>query len=646
MSEYFSKVMLAMGLMACGCAPGPVPEKPNVVLIVIDTTRADHLSAYGYHRPTSPSIDALAARGTLFLAAHSTASYTRASTASILTGVYPSVHGAITHADSISSEVPTLAERLHEAGYATAGIHRNQNAGAPFGFGRGFETYVFPDDALSVRREDAGRPLRFASEKDDSLLTAEAVTLLERQQTSPFFLYLHFQGAHDPYTPSPETPSFLDGPPTALVEKYYEQAINPKSENSIAVLSQIQRGMIPMDEREREQMVALYDSEIAFADKQVGTVLAVLEKVGHADDTVVIVTADHGEEFWDHGKVSHGHTLFEELIHVPLVIVGPGVHSRRIEEPVSLIDLTPTILSLAGLKGPGELPGRSLVPIVWSSRRRPALRPIYAEGLLRFNRSGSPLFYRSYQKDGKKLILDFEHHTKLLFDLPADTHEKNNLLNRERKTARELLDGLLEVHQTNLDSHYLRPAESVAVPAEAEEDIQALGYLGGQEDAQATDSLFRRRLRRMDLDSHRFLGHELDGASYLSSLDFAEGDFPAEQLLYGWQTVAGRPAANLLRRGAVRLARLPSHQVWRLDGFLPKLDHRTNTVTIRVAIDGGEPTKSVILGGGRFTLNGPLPAGRSFARFDLECDVEFTVEEGLLTNDEAFCVKAFSFGLE
>ncbi|MEO1088536.1 MAG: sulfatase-like hydrolase/transferase, partial [Acidobacteriota bacterium] len=258
---------LALALLAGGfwtCARTP-PEPLNIVLIVVDTLRADHLGAYGYPRPTSPILDGLADRGTLFEVAHSTAAYTRPSTASILTGHYPSVHGAITHADSIGDGVTTLAERLQDAGYRTAGFYRNGNVGERFGFDRGFDEYRGVEKDFRRERRRRGETSGEAevnSETGDWLVTDAAVSALDAfrgdpaEPHSPFFLYLHLADPHDPYTPPREKLNdFLDEPLLPELELFYTQ---PRSANTHvpSVLRRLTKGLLPWRPSTLGQIVA------------------------------------------------------------------------------------------------------------------------------------------------------------------------------------------------------------------------------------------------------------------------------------------------------------------------------------------------------------------------------------------------------
>ncbi len=646
--------LAVLAVLLPGCRHRP---PPNIVLIVIDTLRADHLGCYDYHRPTSPHIDRLAAAGTLFERAHSVAAYTRPSTASILTGLYPSVHGAITHADAIAQGASTLAERLRQAGYSTTGYQRNGNVSEKFGFGRGFDTYQAVDKTFwrrlktAWRESNPGRKFsqetHYVSQTDDSILTGRAVPFLRDVERFPFFLYLHLSGPHDPYSPPAAAASFLDAPLTPTAELFYQQPVKSQVENG-SVLEQMRRGRLPVDELTRRQLVDLYDGEVAHSDRQIGAILEALEAEGLAGDTVVVVTADHGEELWDHDDLGHGHSGYQELLHVPLVIAGPGIERRRVAEPVSLIDLTPTILDLAGLPVPEQLAGKSLVAVLESRREPPPATPVYAEGMVRVLETGDPLFFRSVLAGDHKLILDFARERKLLFDLGADAGETSNRIAARPEVGRGLFDVLIEIHDANLASPFLAPVEAIDVPRELEESLRALGYVGGEDDSAST-SLFRQPLRRFDVDAWGFLGFEREGRSYLSALDLENGEPPAEQLLYGFRPARpGAAGRDLARAAGVRLKRVGEQDSWRLEGRIRRSGaHRTGkpraAVRLDVRVDGGEPQRFTLPSGEGFEIGAPLPAGvGAYVRLDLEC----TGPGGGRGNPSAYCFTAERVGLE
>lgn len=620
-------VLAVAGLLGCG-GPGPV-ERPNILLIVIDTVRADHLGSYGYHRPTSPGIDALARRGALLEQATSAAPYTRASVASILTGVFPSVHQALSNTDSISELTPTLAEMLRDGGYETIGFYRNGNASGRFGFRRGFGSYTVPDREVYEKRRKSGNEVRFISELDDSLLTRAAEAYLQGRPAEPdrpFFLYLHLQGAHDPYTPPAEL-SFVDEPLEPAVAELYEAPIWHLQEGRTAF--QKLRDMAP-DEHLREQAIALYDGEIAFADQQVAAILDALAAAAFEGSTLVLVTSDHGEELWDHDGLGHGHSCYQEQLHVPLVIAGPGIGRQRIREPVSLVDLVPTILESAGLEVPGVLPGRSLLPVLQGRKRLSSL-PVFAEGFLRM-KGLEPVLYRSLQEGRMKLILDLQHSRKMLFDLVEDPSERENAIAREPEAAKRLLDRLISTHHANLASPLLGSRAPVEVPAELESRLRALGYVE-EDDAEVGDeesALFHRRLKVLDLEAEGLIGHEIDLERYGSELATGAQALSAEQLLYGWRDPGTGVPLRFCRRAGLRLARPSGHDRWRWEGFILARAGQGGSMWIHLRFGDGEAFRKEVPVGRSFSWEGALPpaagsagagsSSGSLIRIDLGCD--------------------------
>jgi len=302
----------ALTLLLCGGDRPARAEAPNVVLYVIDTLRADHLGCYGYSRATSPSLDAFAHDAVRFARAYSTSSWTRPATASILTGLHPLRHRAITRANPIVADVPLLSELLHGAGYRSEGFVTNVHVSSRWGFGRGFDSYEDVEEVAHSNRSDA--------------VNREVLDHLGKIQP-PFFLYLHVLDPHSPY----------DAPPP-FADKWREHGTGPVQPHEVASLGV-------------EEVVAAYDQEIAYTDHNFGELVAELKRRGWYDNSIIVVTADHGEEFLDHGGLVHGHTLFEELVRVPLLLKLPGNRhaGTSASDPVSVMDIAPTILRQAGL---------------------------------------------------------------------------------------------------------------------------------------------------------------------------------------------------------------------------------------------------------------------------------------------------------
>jgi arylsulfatase A-like enzyme len=327
---------------------------PNVVLIMVDTLRGDHLGCAGYTRIRTPHIDALAADGIRFANAFSQASWTRPSVATILTGLYPSSHGAAHKADVLPDRVDTLAELLARGGYHTAGFANNANVSEVFNFQQGFDEfrYLAPELFFGASEQAAQLALygglrlvreRFFARRVDVRnyyhpaedVTAEAVRWLEGRGdgASPFFLFLHYMDPHDPYMVHP-----FDG-------EGYARVANPNPPPAVA-----------------EKFRQLYDGEVAYLDQHLGTLFDDLRRRGLWEKTLVVLTADHGEEFHEHGGWWHGTTLYDEQIHVPLLMKPPGTAGggRVVDDLATSLDIVPTVLATAGLAGPDVLQGHAL----------------------------------------------------------------------------------------------------------------------------------------------------------------------------------------------------------------------------------------------------------------------------------------------
>lgn len=323
---------------------GVTSRKPNVIVCLLDATRADYLSCYGYPKPTSPAIDALAARGVLCLTASSQASWTKPSVPSLFTGLYPIQHrvfegntrdraGAVT-SDRLDDRRHTMAEIFQKAGYATVAFTHNVQISAALGFGQGFEVYAEEvGDASAI----ADRFLEWRAAGDER----------------PYFAYLHFLDPHWPYLP-----------PLDLAAKFTSGTESSFDWNRVswkALQQDLRSGARTLTEGDLAAMQGRYAAEIRHCDDAIARIVAALTARGEFDHTILLVTADHGEEFLDHANVGHGESLYQELLHVPLVLSGPGIAQGRIERPVETIDILPTLLSAAGLDPRPGLPGKSLL---------------------------------------------------------------------------------------------------------------------------------------------------------------------------------------------------------------------------------------------------------------------------------------------
>ena len=334
-------------LSACGRR-----ERPNVLIITIDTLRADHLACYGYDKPTSPEIDAFAASAVLFEQVLCQAPQTLPSHASIFTGLYPRTHKAISHETVVAPEFTTLAEVLSENGYATGAMVSNHVLDPRYGLDQGFATYKAVHRAYPEPR----RAAMYAREEDPT--TDEALAWLEDHGKSPFFLWIHWFHPHRAYDPPPRYKQMFAGSYSGPAVDQGEFAMKAWREK------------IDLPAEDVAYMRGLYDGEVAFTDAQVGRVLDELESSGLARNTLVIITSDHGEILYEHEHYfGHDIAVYDECTLVPLLIRLPGVEParRRVPGLVQTIDIFPTVLEALGIAPLAQVEGKSLLPLVRGS---------------------------------------------------------------------------------------------------------------------------------------------------------------------------------------------------------------------------------------------------------------------------------------
>jgi arylsulfatase len=344
------------GAMPVGCRPGE-QLRPNVLLITVDTLRADHLGSYGFGFDTSPNIDALAAGGVVFEKAIAAAGKTAPAHASILTSRYVREH-SVGHGngDSALGTETTLAEHFRDAGYATAAFVSNIFLTGRIGLGRGFDVF---DDELTT--PEINRPHVVERLAQDT--TERALAWLRGPRNRPFLLWMHYQDPHGPYAPPPaERDRFRL--PAAPDEKELPLQRGNSAPGGIPAYQ-----VLPNLRRVSEYR-SRYAGEIFYADRWIGEIIAAAKTAG-ARDTIVLLTADHGESFGENGHYfKHTHTTTPEVARVPLIIRARGLAPERRSEIVSHVDILPTLLDLAGLPAPSDASGISLVPLAGKPVKR------------------------------------------------------------------------------------------------------------------------------------------------------------------------------------------------------------------------------------------------------------------------------------
>ena len=463
-----SVVVFALALGACSgsgrTVPSPTPGHAgsglNILLVTIDTLRADHLGIYGYHRKTSPEIDSFAREGTVFDRAYTFWPKTRGSFVMIHTGRRPSQNGYTRRHPVLFGFSPTIADVLAHAGYATAAIVDNPNVAARDGYAKGFETY-----------RETWEETDLVTEMDRSRAISDGAVRFIRGAAGdrPFFLWLHYVNPHAPYTPPPPYDTlFLDA----------EAQSGPR-------LPQVPRfhGGIPMQwavkgEDRPNYYVSQYDGEIAAVDHEVGRVLEALRSSEAGRRTVVILSADHGESLGEHDYFfDHGEDLFDASLEIPLIVVVPGApKARRSDILASSLDFFPTILDAAMVSYPADLAGTSLLPEVLG-RGGPGRTRLEAQN----DRGLSASFDRRYKTVATPDSGGWRH---ALYDRqqdPGETRDASRTLPDEFRAGRFELELLRERTDREwartrplLEGH---PTGEGKMTAEACEKLRALGYV-------------------------------------------------------------------------------------------------------------------------------------------------------------------------
>jgi choline-sulfatase len=414
----------AVGVMAWG--RWRAPRTPNLLLVSLDTLRADRMGCYGYAPAQTPHLDALAARGLRFVQATTVVPLTLPAHSSLFTGAFPVRHGVRDNGGFyLPDEQTTLAELLREKGYRTGAFVSAFVLDGRWGIGQGFDRY-FDDFDLSKFNNAPGMD---AIQRPGAETVDEALRWLGQEPARPFFAWVHLYDAHAPYEP-----------PEPYASRYPATASGA------------------------------YDGEIASVDAQVGRLLGALEADGRLRDTLVVVVGDHGELLGEHGEQTHGFFVYDAAMRIPLIVAGPSVPARVVGEQVRIVDVMPTVLDLLGVAAPTAVQGASLLPLARGQRL----------DLLALAESWYPRYHYGWSElvavqDGRYKLIRAPR--RELYDLREDPHETLNLADREARRADAMertLDALLAQLGTAAAAH--APSQ---LDAETAEKLEALGYVAG-----------------------------------------------------------------------------------------------------------------------------------------------------------------------
>jgi arylsulfatase A-like enzyme len=439
----FVRVLALLGLLvtlSCSSAE----ERPRlVVLVSIDTLRADHLGFYGYDRPTSPALDALALEATVFEDVTSTSPWTLPAHGTLLTGLYPRRHGLTSHERYLAPAQKTLAQFFSEASYRTAAVVNSHNLSPLFGLDRGFQQYRYVEEVAD--RRDPSKEI-----------TDQAMEWLEGAGQGRFFLFLHYYDVHSDYASLPDFEALFLAPYDGIAD------------GSTAQLTAYREGKVSLGASDAPHLVDRYDAGIRQMDAEIGRLLRFLEDKAWLEETLLVVTSDHGEEFFEHGGVLHGQTQYQEVLRVPLLLRGPGIpRGRRVHAPVSLVDVVPTLLARAGIVLHGDLDGEDLAPLWSESGDRAPDRYLFSEAdhnnvehdITRSVR------YRNLKLHFNRLSGEFR-----LYDLARDPDELEDVAASEERAVGAL--------STELERFLAGGTAEAPVRALSEEEIRKLRSLG------------------------------------------------------------------------------------------------------------------------------------------------------------------------
>jgi arylsulfatase A-like enzyme len=416
---------LALALAACAPEAPRRPAHPDVLVYLVDTLRRDHVSLYGYGRDTTPRLAEFARDAVVFEDAYSPSAWTKPAVATLLSGLNPPRHGAITRENRLPPEITLLGERLEPLGYRTAAVGTNPNILPVWGFGQGFGTFV---DLW------AGSPTEHPGARAVTTAVLEHLaTWAAERERRPFFLYVHTMDPHGPYAPPPPWDRrFTDAP-----RRTVRPVLLPHDAPPEVVANQI----------------ALYDGEIAHNDAEFGRLLDWLRTHDRYERTLIVFASDHGEEFRDHGGFGHARTLHQELVRVPLVVKFPGnaAAGRRVAARAGLVDVVPTVLAAVGAERPAHLEGIDLAPLVGDPPTPREDRHLFFD--LDVERSDDTNRVAAAVLAGRFKYVDTvsPERSRQLFDVVDDPGERRDLVGEEPERA-ERLAALLAAYASGVNA--------------------------------------------------------------------------------------------------------------------------------------------------------------------------------------------------
>ncbi len=448
--------------LALPALAGKKPARANILFITIETLRADHVGCYGYRRNTTPAIDQLAREGARFTQAIAASPWTMPSQMTMFTSVHPSEHQAIDYHHKLLAGLTTLAAELKKADYQTAGITSNPSCYGKFGFSRGFDHYddftVFLVTDLNVFEEHE-KPLPFHQTITNKTVSRMALQWLKkkRDKTRPFFLHLFYFDPHYDYTPP---------------QKYARLFTDPKYNGKQDGTGILELRGTTINKAEKQHIINLYDAEVRYTDDHIAKIIGELKKLRLYDDTIILVVADHGEEFWDHNSLAHDHTLYDELVQVPLVIRWPAKIKAGtvITEQVSHLDVMPTLLAMAGVPVPQQCRGQSLLPLLTGNKKGFVQGPAFLETEVEEK-------LRGIRTSTRKIVRDLETGALAFYYLRKDPKEQRNLAGTRKERSFQQLRKQFEAWEKAMQKAREKKTAKGKVDPKILKKLKALGYM-------------------------------------------------------------------------------------------------------------------------------------------------------------------------
>ena len=458
-------LILLVGMWSGFIMAAQANEPHGIILISLDTLRADHLGCYGYHRNTSPFIDTFSKESVVFENTAVQSPWTLPSHMSIMTSLYPSFHGVVKKSSRLPESRVTLAQLLRKGGYQTAAFTDGGNVGSVFGFNRGFDLYE--DEWIGIAKT-----------------VPKVKQWLNENGSKPFFLFIHCYDIHSPYNPPP--------PYNALFHDFiYRGNLVPSTPTLLSTTNK-KKNELNITDQDIRHFIALYDGGIRYTDQWIGNLLSYLRSSGLYENSLIIITSDHGEEFMEHGAFSHWQLYYRPNLHVPLIMRIPGYPKEeiRINQLVQSIDLLPTILDIAELPAYNEAQGVSLLPL--ASQQKNFFTTLLGKVLNRQVKTETVSFAENHSRtpdwsvmsDGYQMISINKFFEVQLFNLTTDPLAQNDIATGNGTLIEKLLLLYSELYST-------KPPDTSPVlelDERSRRQLEALGYLDPSEHStSATD---------------------------------------------------------------------------------------------------------------------------------------------------------------